>query len=59
MGFLFGKSLSPERFEELNKCVLCQEELSYQICAGNSIRSYEQVTKSRRCDTTVRQLASV
>jgi hypothetical protein len=30
MHFLFGKSLSPERFEELNKRVSRREELIYQ-----------------------------
>jgi hypothetical protein len=38
MDFLFGKSLSPESFLELNKRVLRQEELIYQIRVGNSVR---------------------
>ena len=39
MNFLFGKSLSPERFEELNKRVSRREELIYQIRVGNSVRA--------------------
>jgi ribosomal protein L7/L12 len=41
MSFLFGKSLSPERFEELNKLVLRREELIYQIRVGNSVRALQ------------------
>jgi len=41
MDFLFGKSLSPERFEELNKRVSRREELIYQIRVGNSVRALQ------------------
>jgi ribosomal protein L7/L12 len=41
MNFLFGKSLSPERFEELNKHVLRREELIYQIRVGNRVRALQ------------------
>ncbi len=41
MNFLKGKSLSPERFEELNGRVLRREELIYQIRVGNSVRALQ------------------
>jgi ribosomal protein L7/L12 len=41
MSFLFGKSLSQQRFEELNTRVLRREELIYQLHVGNTVRALQ------------------
>ena len=41
MDSLFGKSLFPERFEELNKRVVRRDELIYQIRVGNSVSALQ------------------
>jgi ribosomal protein L7/L12 len=41
MAFLFGKRLSPERFEELKQRVSRRDELIYQLRVGNAVRAVQ------------------